>query len=231
MRTVAFTAGVRGYGLTYRQRQKLTVKKVLRSLLYSLFLIFHPNDSFWDLKYERRGNVPAATIILGLVVVTYVFMRQFTGFIFNPIDLTRLNIAVEVMSVLVPFFLWCVVNWSLTTLMSGKGTFREVYIASAFALTPLVLTLIPATIASNFLILEEGPFIWVLVAGGVIWSVVLLFIGTMVTHEYDTGKTFFTCILIVAGMTAVLFLGILFFSLLNQAYVFAYSIYRELIFR
>lgn len=224
-------ASTQRYGLMHRQRQRLTVKKVLRSLLYSLFLIFHPNDSFWDLKYEKRGNVPAATIILCLVVVTYVLMRQFTGFIFNPVDLSKLNILVEIVSVLVPFFLWCAVNWALTTLMSGKGTFREIYIASAFALTPLVLALVPATIASNFLIVEEGPFVAVLVVGGILWSLLLLFIGTMVTHEYDTGKALFTCVLIVAGMTAVLFLAILFFSLLNQAYVFAYSVYREVIFR
>lgn len=220
-----------GYGLTFRHRERLTVKKVLRSLLYSLFLIVHPNDAFWDLKYERRGNVPAATIILCLVVIVYVLTRQFTGFIFNPIDLTKLNIAVEVLSVLVPFFLWCVVNWALTTLMGGKGTFKEIYVASAFALTPLVLTLVPATIASNFLILEEGPFIAVLIVGGVLWSLLLLFIATMVTHEYDTGQTLFTCVLIIAGMTAVLFLAVLFFSLLNQAYVFVHSIYRELVFR
>lgn len=41
-----------GYGLTFRHRERLTVKKVLRSLLYSLFLIVHPNDAFWDLKYK-----------------------------------------------------------------------------------------------------------------------------------------------------------------------------------
>lgn len=226
-------ATAQGYRLTYRyrQHQKLTVKRVLRSLLYSLFLILHPNDAFWDLKYERRGNVPAATIILGLVVFTYIFMRQTMGFIFNPVDLTKLNIVTEMASVLVPFFLWCIVNWSLTTLMSGKGTFRDIYIASAFALTPLVIVNIPVTIVSNVLILEEGPFIAVLAVTATVWAGMLLFIGTMVTHEYDTTKTAFTCVLMVAGMTAVLFLIILFFSLVNEAVVFGSSIYREILFR
>ena len=226
-------ATAQGHRLTYRYRQpqKLTVKRVLRSLLYSLFLIFHPNDAFWDLKYERRGNVPAATIILGLVAFTYIFMRQTMGFIFNPVDLTKLNIVTEMASVLVPFFLWCIVNWSLTTLMSGKGTFRDIYIASAFALTPLVIVNIPVTIVSNVLIMEEGPFIAVLAVMATVWTAMLLFIGTMVTHECDTGKAVFTCILIIAGMTAVLFLIILFFSLLNQAFVFFSSIYREILFR
>ena len=226
-------ATAQGYRLTYRyrQHQKLTVKRVLSSLLYSLFLILHPNDAFWDLKYERRGNVPAATIILGLVVFTYIFMRQTMGFIFNPVDLTKLNIVTEMASVLVPFFLWCIVNWSLTTLMSGKGTFRDIYIASAFALTPLVIVNIPVTIVSNVLILEEGPFIAVLAVTATVWAGMLLFIGTMVTHEYDTTKTAFTCVLMVAGMTAVLFLIILFFSLVNEAVVFGSSIYREILFR
>jgi hypothetical protein len=115
--------------------------------------------------------------------------------------------------------------------MSGKGTFRDIYIASAFALTPLVIVNIPVTIVSSVLIMEEGPFIAVLAVMATVWTAMLLFIGTMVTHEYDTGKAVFTCILIIAGMTAVLFLIILFFSLLNQAFVFFSSIYREILFR
>ena len=93
------------------------VWRTLQSLRYALYVVFHPFDGFWDLKHERRGTMPAAAILLALVTATYVFVRQYTGFIFNPRDLTRLNILIEAASILVPFILWSMVNWALTTLM------------------------------------------------------------------------------------------------------------------
>ena len=85
----------------------------------------------------------AALTIVGLVALTYVVMRQYTGFIFNHQDLARLNVVIELVSVLVPFFLWSVVNWALTTLMDGKGTFKEIVTATAYGLTPFVVVNLP----------------------------------------------------------------------------------------
>jgi hypothetical protein len=71
------------------------------SLLYAKHVIFHPYDGFWDLKHEKRGTLRAALTIVGLVALTHVVMRQYTGFIFNPRDLSKLNVLVELLSVVV----------------------------------------------------------------------------------------------------------------------------------
>ena len=34
-----------------------------KTLRYSLYVIFHPFDGFWDLIHERRGSIGAATAI------------------------------------------------------------------------------------------------------------------------------------------------------------------------
>lgn len=201
------------------------------SLSYAKHVIFHPHDGFWDLKHEERGTIPAALTILALVTLTYVVMRQYTGFIFNPRDLSRLNIAVEMVSVLVPFLLWAVVNWALTTLMDGKGTFRDIAIATAYALTPFVLVNLPLTLASNYLTLEEGTFYYFFGILGTLWTVSLVFIGTMTIHDYDTGKNFWTCLLTILGIGVVLFLSLLFVNVLNVVAGFISSVYAELILR
>jgi len=82
---------------------------------------------------------------------------------------------VEMISVALPFLLWCVVNWGFTTLMDGKGTIKDIYIASAYALAPIIMINIPATIASNFMTADEGTFYYLLVAVSTIWAVGLLF--------------------------------------------------------
>ena len=204
---------------------------LLEKIRYSLYLIFHPFDGFWDLKEEKRGSLPAAIIILTLVCLTYVFMRQYTGFIFNHLDPSRLNILTEFISVVIPFMLWCIVNFSLTTLMNGKGKFVDVFIASSYALTPIVIINIPITIMSHFITMEEGPFYYIFLAIALIWAASLLFFGIMVTHRYDLKKNFFTTIFTIAGMVFIIFLSVLFFNLVEQIYTFVSEIYHELIYR
>ena len=144
------------------------------------------------------------------MVGTYVFARQYTGFIFNPTDLTKLSLLKEAFNIVVPFILWAGVNWALTTLMDGKGTFRDIYIATAYSLVPLILTVIPLTVLSNYITAEEGAFYYLLLSMGTLWAGIILFAGgVMTTHEYEFGKAFYTCIFTVAGMAFAMFLGFL----------------------
>ena len=207
------------------------IKKVLQSLKYSLHLIFHPFDGFWDLKHEKRGNVTAAGIILLLVTLTYVFIRQYTGFVFNPNDLSELNLLLEMLSVLAPFMLWCMVNWSMTTLVEGKGTFRDIFITSSYALTPIVIINVPLTIISNFITAEEGAFYYFFFVLALGWAVFLLYFGMMVTHRFNGKKNFLTVAITIAGMVFVIFISVLFFNLAEQTYKFASEIYYEFIYR
>lgn len=198
------------------------------ALKYSLYLILHPFDGFWDLKHEKRGNFLAAVIILVITLLSYIFIRQYTGFIFNIRDLSKLNIYREAASVLIPFILWVVINWGITTLMEGKGTLKDVFIASAYALVPLVFLNVPATIISNYITLEEGYYYYLMLSTAIGWTALLLVIGTQVTHEYSMVKTLYTALLTVIGMLIVIFIGIFFFALIDQLISFGVEINKEL---
>lgn len=201
------------------------------ALKYSLHLLSHPGEGFWELKYEKKGTMSAAWIIVILVVFTLVVNRQHAGFIFNENDLERINLLMETLGVLVPFLLWCGVNWALTTLMEGKGTFKDIFIASAYSLVPLILVIIPLTVISHVLRAEEGGVYYFCVALALGWTVLMLFVGTMVTHEYSVVKTAVTSVLIVAGVAVVLFIGLMFSTVINHLIAFIISIYSELMFR
>ncbi len=64
-----------------------------------------------------------------------------------------------------------------------------------------------------------------------IWMIGLIFIGTMVTHEYSSVKTVITSISTIAGIAVVLFISLLFTSLINQVTGFVYKLYLEIVFR
>jgi hypothetical protein len=198
---------------------------------FPFHILFHPFDGFWDLKYENRGRVSVAMVILLLLVVATSLMKQFSGFLVNYYDPRYLNTLDDLMFTVLPFILFCVANWSVTTLMEGEGKFREIVIATAYALLPMILINIPLTFISRFLTNEETAFYWMLNSFGALWFLWLLFVGNMTIHQYTVTKAVVTLLLTVAAMGIIVFLGALALVICMDMYWFVYDIYRELIFR
>ncbi len=207
------------------------IKQTALSTIYALKVIFHPFSGFWDLKHDRIGTLFSAVIIIVGLCLSYVFMRQYTGFIFNPWEAQKLNIYKEFAVVLIPFLLWCTSNWALTTLMDGKGSFREIVITTSYALVPLPLINFPLAIISNFMLLEEGSFYYFFIGLALVWSLLLLFSGMMTIHEFDLNKNLLTSSLTVIGMGATMVIILLFFVVIGQVSAFISSIYYEITFR
>ncbi|WP_274361294.1 Yip1 family protein [Paenibacillus thermotolerans] len=194
-------------------------------------VILHPFDGFWDLKYEGKGKVRIALIILALLVLNVILQRQFSGFLVNFNDPRNLNSLDDIQFTVLPFFLFCIANWSITTLMEGEGKFKEIVMATGYALLPLVIINIPLTYISRFMTQEETAFYYLLNSFAGTWFLFLLFVGIMTVHQYTAVKTVITLGLSVIAMGIVVFLGTLAFSMATQIYYFILNIYRELIFR
>lgn len=198
---------------------------------FPLQVIVHPFDGFWDMKYEQKGRLRVAMIILFLLVVAMILQKQFAGFLVNFNDPRRLNSISELVFVLFPFLLWSIANWSVTTLMGGEGRFKDIVMATSYALVPMVLIYPPMTLVSRFMVQEETSFYYLLNTVAVLWFLGLLFVGIMTVHQFTPAKTVLTCVLTVIVMGIIVFLGTLIFSMLQQIYDFILNIYRELIFR
>jgi len=213
-------------------RPQRLLAHTIKGLSLARFCLFHPFDGFLKVKAMGRAALPAAAIILSAVVATYVASRQYTGFIFNTADLTRINLWMEIASVLVPFTLWCVVNWALTTLMDGKGKFLEIVAGTAFALLPMFLIPAPLIVVSNYITAEEGSFYYFFQVIAMLWTAALILLGAVMTiHDYDFSKSFWTCVLTVAGIAFVLFLAFLAINLSEQVVRFVDEIVTELLYR
>jgi hypothetical protein len=202
-----------------------------KSLKYVFHLIFHPFDGFWDLKFEKRGSIPAAFTLVLLTIITFSIEKQSTGFLFNMNRLSELNIVVDVTTVLLLYILWCSANWCTTSLMDGKGRMLDILIAVGYSLAPLVLIRLPLVIVSHFITTNEGSFYTVLQTISILWSLLLLFLGTMITHQYTVKKTILTCLITLLGMGILMFIGLLFFNVIGRMMTFVVTIYKELRFR
>lgn len=191
----------------------------------------HPFDGFWEMKYEQKGRVRIAFGILIGLFVTIIIKRQFSGFIVNYNNLAEFNSFDELKFVVLPFILWCVANWSLTTLMEGEGSFKDIIMATGYALLPLIIIYLPQIALSHVVTVEESTFYYLLNTVAMLWTIWLLFVGTMTVHQYTPGKTIVTMLLTLVMIGIILFLSLLLFSVVQQMLSFITSIYNEIIFR
>ena len=215
-----------------KRKNKETTLKVGRKtyweeLLFVFHLSFHPFDGFWDLKHEKRGSVRAASTILGITILALFYNSIGKGYLFNPEDKYS-TIFVSIISVAIPIILWSVANWCLTTLFDGEGSFKDIYIATCYSLAPLPLFLIVSTVLTNVMTTTEGSMVKLLVTIGVIWMAMLLFFGTLVTHDYSLGKNVITILGTVLAMIVIMFVIILFSSLVMKMVTFVIAIVKEI---
>jgi hypothetical protein len=194
-------------------------------------VITHPIDGFWDLTHERRGSVAAANVIVLGAVVVEVLRLTLTNFLFVTIHMESFNAVIVVMRILLPIFLWTVANWGLTTLMDGKGKLLDIYMAIGYALTPYVIINAAMIALSRVITFEEGAVYWVLAGFAALWTGVLILAGMMMIHDYSLAKTIGSSLLTIVGMGVVVFVFVVFFSLVSDAVAYFVSLYREILFR
>ncbi|WP_373229827.1 YIP1 family protein [Cohnella sp.] len=201
---------------------------VLKNPFYTMI---HPFDGFWEMKFEHKGRIKIAFVILFLFTLLTILKRQYSGFVVNfnnPADLNSVN---ELKFIIVPFVLWCVANWSLTTLMDGVGKFKDIVMATGYSLMPFVIIYVPQMLYSQMITADESSFYYLMDTFAYLWSVWLLFVGTMTIHQYSAGKTLVTMLLTLVVIGIILFIGVLFFSMIQQIISFVTSLYQEMSFR
>ena len=140
-----------------------------KTLKYSLHCIVSPFDGFWDLTHEKRGSVSASVFLVILTVLTSIWKTRYTSFVFIRVQWEYFNIILNVCTFLLPFFIWILSNWCLTTLFDGKGTMKDIFMGSSYALTPYVLIQLPMIVFSNFVTYEEGAFYAYFLSFSMIW--------------------------------------------------------------
>ncbi|MCI8313978.1 MAG: YIP1 family protein [Lachnospiraceae bacterium] len=203
----------------------------LSTLKYALYVITHPFDGFWDLTHEKRGSIAAANTILFLTLLVRIMKLQFTSFVFLRVYWEGINIFLYLASVLFPLALWCIGNWGLTTLFDGKGTLKQIYMATCYGLTPYPLIQFPLILFSNVVTYDEAEFYGVLSALSLIWAALLILAAMIQIHEYTVKKTLLFTVATGFAMLVMIFILLLFFSMISQGVAYFISIGREIMFR
>ncbi len=199
-------------------------------LAYGFYVIFHPFDGFWDLKHEKRGSLRGAVFYIVLAIAAFYYQAIGTGYLMDPFA-GLASIWAQVLGVLVPLFLFVLANWCLTTLFEGEGSFKDIFIAGGYCLVPIPLLIIPATIYSNFCVSTETDIITMIGTLAFIWMGLLIFCATMITHDFSMGKNAAMCVFTIVGMVFIMFIAVLFTTLVGKIVSLVTNIVDEIQYR
>jgi tetratricopeptide (TPR) repeat protein len=211
---------------TYKKRIVMPAK-----LSSALRVLVHPIDEYEELKFKKNWSVGISLSIIIAWFVATVLSKTATGFIFNHNAPDSVNIIYEFAATALLFVLFVTCNWAVTTLLNGKGKWKEIFFACSYALIPYLTAIIINIGLSNVITQEESAFYMLVQAIGILYTAFLLFDAMRVIHEYSISKTIVCVILTVLAMAFVIFLLFLFFALAQQLFSFIASIYNEIMYR
>jgi tetratricopeptide (TPR) repeat protein/sugar lactone lactonase YvrE len=215
-----------------KKGQKSVEKRTFASeIMYAFHVMFHPFDGFWDLKHEKRGSVRGATFWLGITCLVYIYETIGQGYLYNQYVSTDYSFLMIIITVCLPFMLFAIANWCLTTLFEGEGSFKDVYIATCYSIVPLPLIMFPKILLTNIVTMDEMSILSTMISMAWIWVGFLIFFAMMVTHDYTLGKNIITMAGTIIGAAFIMFIGVLFSSLIMRVVTFFYNIYVELKYR
>lgn len=193
--------------------------------------VFHPFEGFEDLRWKRAGSLSAANVIIFFWFSGEILHERFSGKQFDMVSNEQFSIVPFIVRTVVLFLAWTVGNRSVSTLLDGEGSLRKIYIYSSYALVPYAAGLYIQTLLSHVLIREEEIFIVIPGAVGVIWSALLMLTAVKAVQQFSLGRTFLSVFMSVSAMLVMLILLVTVAALFQQIYVFAASVYSEIMYR
>ncbi len=203
----------------------------LKPLEWLKHAITHPFEGFEDMRWKKAGSLKIAFFIVFLLFISQIAEERLYGFQFYISYDKIFNIVPFIMKSVVIFAAWTIGNRAVCTFLDGEGTLRNICIYSAYAFVPYIAQSFINTLLSHILIRDEFVFMEAIRITGVCWTIMLLFSAVKAVHQYSFKQTIFAAIFTVAAMLIMLFLLVLFMSLIQQIYLFISTVYMEISYR
>jgi len=196
-----------------------------------LRLLTHPVAGYTEFKEDKKGKLSVAIAMVLIYALITIIRYNADGIITNVNDPTKFNSIKLLVYTIMPLLILSVANWSITTLMDGKGTMKQIITMGGYAYFPLIVFSLLNLLLSNILTVDEKQMITLFNILGYVVCGFMIFMGLVVIHEYGVGKAILTIILTVVATAVILFLALLIFDLASQIYGFIYSLYKEIVSR
>ncbi len=208
------------------------VKKALGVFWKEVFafpahILSHPVAGWQEFKQDKKGKISTAVIIVLLYVLMRMVEYKYLGPVVNTNNPHKFNSITILVYGVVPPILLSVANWSVTTLMDGKGKMKEIFMMVCYSFFPIMIVGFFNILISNFITEDEAQFVLLLNIVGWTLTGYMAVTGLISIHEYGLGKVVFSILLTALAAVIIAFVALLLFDLIQQMYGFVHTIYDE----
>jgi hypothetical protein len=184
------------------------------------------------LKIGRHGSAASASIIYVAVFVVYLMFSLLMAFLFRIYNNINLLSPIFILSsFFIPLVLFVCGNYLVSQINDGEGSFKNVFICTAYSFAPFLLLMPFVVLVSYACTLNEGFIVDLSSIVIIAWTAVYLFIMIQELHNF----TFFNAllnVLLTVGAIVIALVGFLIVYLMaKQALTFIADLYREVTFR
>ena len=219
-----------------KEKEKFGWKKVSTAIKkfwqetwkHPLYILSHPVQGWEEFKNEKKAKMWVAIFIMLMYVLMTILAYQFEGIITNKNNPQKFNSILMLIYGVIPPIVIAIANWSVTTLLDGKGKMKEIFMMICYSLFPVTIFGFVNILLSNVLTYEEAKFILLIDILAWVLTGYMAFMGLVVIHEYGIGKTLGSIILTVVAILIIAFIALLIFDLAQQMYGFVYSLFKEI---
>lgn len=213
---LSFKALGKGLGIFYKETFK-----------YPSYILSHPVDGWQTFKQEKKAKMWAALSIIALYVIMKMVEFKYLGQVLNTNNPHKFNSITILVYGAVPPILLSIANWSVTTLMDGKGKMKEIFMMACYSYFPVMIIGFLNIVISNFVTVDEAQFLTLLTILGWVLTGFMALTGLISIHEYGLGKVLLSVLATIVATAIIVFLALLIFNLAEQIYAFIYQVYKE----
>lgn len=214
-----------------RRHKRSVVSGLVGDLMHAFQVLKRPGDTFYEVRWEGRGSIPVAVLLVAAAFATRLFELYKTNLTFLTIDVERINVTQQAMMFVLPFVLWVIANHLVSSLKSGEGRFRDILIGSAYALLPYIIVHAPLVVISQGLTSYEQTVYSFLAQTSWLWTGILLFVMVQTIHNYDVLEAVPNCIYSIVVMVIIGAIGGLVLGLTQNVIEFGSALYQEVLYR
>lgn len=218
----------------YRKKHPKQKKEPLDKrgkIAYMFYCLIHPFDGFSEMRYNQKGSMMIANIIMVLWFLMESVKFNYKGFIFNTNEPADFSVFALVVTTVGMAAMFCLSNWLFSTFFEGKGSLRAIWINFAYGLVPMLAVSVLEVILSNLLTKDESFFIEYLGIFGMLYAVFLIFVGNGELHQYSFKKNILSILASCVGVLIIMFIVFLLFNLFVQLKDFVQSVFEEAFYR
>lgn len=203
--------------------------KIVRDLLYAFRIMKKPLDGFYELKLRNKGSFVAASILYVSAFIMFIVYSSSQGFIFQILAIEDLDLTAITIGYFLMTGMFMVSNYLDTSINDGVGSLKTIYLMFAYSLMPLILGLGITTLLSHILTLNEVFFMDLILNLGVIYTVVLIYLGIIEIHEYRGKKAFRSFLMSILFTLIMIVVVIIIITMWRQLYLFLDGVWKELL--